>query len=101
MKKNGKTLVKILAALAVVAGGVVAAVAFVRRKAKKLGEELDYDGDLYFSDDDYNDENDYNVSSENNDSEQKASDDSEDDIDPFDAAVDEEETEDGKSPYAG
>lgn len=56
-KKNKKrSVIAMIAVLAAVVGAAVALGAFLKKKAAKLGEQLDYDGSLYYEDDDYADE---------------------------------------------
>ena len=45
--KSKKTWIAVLAVFTAVIGAVVAVGAFLKRKAKSLGDQLDYDGDLY------------------------------------------------------
>ena len=56
-KKCGrKSLLAIVAILAAVVGAAVAIGVFLKKKAKSIGDQLDYDGSLYYEDDDYFDE---------------------------------------------
>ena len=50
MKKNKKAIIVALAAAAVVIGSLVAAFAYLKRKADIIGEKLDFDGDLFYDD---------------------------------------------------
>ena len=51
MKKK-KSIVAIVAVLTAVIGALVAIGAYLKRKARDLGDTLDYDGSIYFEDDD-------------------------------------------------
>ena len=51
MKNKKKSVITIVAILTAVVGVAVAVGAFLKRKAKDLGEKLDYDGSLYYEDD--------------------------------------------------
>lgn len=49
-KKHG--WIKLVAILAAVVGGLVAVATFLKKKGKKIREELEFDDELYFDDDD-------------------------------------------------
>ena len=57
MKKKGSWL-KVAAILAAVIGGIVAIAAFMKKKGKKIREELDFDDERYFDEeeDDFTDD---------------------------------------------
>lgn len=58
MKKNGgkKSVVTILAILAAIVGAAVAVYTFLKKKANDIGKQLDYDGSIYYEDEDMDDE---------------------------------------------
>lgn len=60
MSKKGKkrSMIATLAVFTAVVGAGVAIGAFLKKRAKTIGEQLDYDGSLYYEDDDYLDEDD-------------------------------------------
>lgn len=49
-KKHG--WIKIIAILAAVIGGLVAVATFLKKKGKKIKEELEFDDEMYFDDED-------------------------------------------------
>jgi hypothetical protein len=51
MKKK-TSWVKILAVLTAVIGAAVAVAGYLKKKSKKLSDELDFDNSMYFDDDD-------------------------------------------------
>ncbi len=51
MKKK-HTWIKVIAILAAIVGGAVAIAAFLKKKGKKIREELEFDDELYFDDED-------------------------------------------------
>lgn len=55
MKKK-HSWIKIVAVLAAVAGAAVAIFAFLKKKGKKIKEELDFDEEMYFDDDEFEDD---------------------------------------------
>ena len=57
-KNKKKCFVWFFALLAAIVGAAVAVGAYLKKKAEKIGENLDYDGDIYFEDDDYYDDDD-------------------------------------------
>ena len=52
MNKKRKGWIVLAAAVAAVVGAVVAIAAFFRRKAKTIGDQLDYDASVYYDDED-------------------------------------------------
>lgn len=54
MKTNSKkkSVVTILAILAAVVGAAVAVYTYLKKKAGDIGKQLDYDGNVYYEDDD-------------------------------------------------
>ena len=45
-QKKKKSIIAVLAILTAVVGAIVAIGTFLKKKAKKIGEQLDYDGSL-------------------------------------------------------
>ena len=57
--KDKKKLITLVAVITAIIGATVALAALLKRKAKDIGEKLDYDGSLYYEDDDPLDEDDF------------------------------------------
>ena len=56
MKKKKRSWITVIAVFTAIVGAVVAVGAFLKKKAKTLGEQLDYEDGLYYDDeDDYED----------------------------------------------
>lgn len=55
-KSSSKGIFKAIAICAAIAGGLVAVGIFLKRRAEMLNHDLDFDGDLYFEDDEYTDD---------------------------------------------
>ena len=56
MKNKKKSVITLIAVLTAIIGAAVAVGAFLKRKARDIGDKLDYDGSLYYEDDDFEDE---------------------------------------------
>ena len=52
-KSARKSILTIAAIVAAVVGAAVAVGVFLKKKATTIGEQLDYDGSIYYEDDDY------------------------------------------------
>lgn len=52
MKKKRKVWIAVAAALAAIVGAAVAVAAFFKKKAKAIGDQLDYDASVYYDDED-------------------------------------------------
>lgn len=59
--KSKKTWIAVLAVITAIIGALVAVGAFLKRKAKALGDQLDYDGDLYLEEEENPDPEDSDV----------------------------------------
>lgn len=82
MKKNNKkfNLIAIIAILTTITGVIVAVFAYLKKKANSINEKLDFDGDIYFEDDDSYLEVDYDFDNRNEKDPQKIIDDTLDEI---------------------
>lgn len=56
MKNKKKSIIATIAVITAIIGVVVAVGAYLKKKAEDISEKLDFDGDLYYEDDDYFDE---------------------------------------------
>lgn len=56
MKNNKKTVITFVAVITAIIGVAVAVGAYLKRKAQDISEKLDFDGDLYYEDEDYYDD---------------------------------------------
>ena len=52
MKKKRKVWIAVAAALAAIVGAAVAVAALFKKKAKAIGDQLDYDASVYYDDED-------------------------------------------------
>ena len=50
MKKKRKVWIAVAAVLAAIVGAAVAIAAFFKKKAKAIGDQLDYDASVYYDD---------------------------------------------------
>lgn len=55
MKNKKKSVITLIAVLTAIIGAAVAVGAFLKRKARDISDKLDYDGSLYYEDDDFDD----------------------------------------------
>lgn len=56
MKNKKRSVIATIAVLTAVVGVIVAVGAYLKKKAVDISEKLDFDGDLYYEDEDYFDE---------------------------------------------
>ena len=66
MKKKRKVWIAVAAALAAIVGAAVAVAAFFKKKAKAIGDQLDYDASVYYDDEDGLAESEETVQTEEN-----------------------------------
>lgn len=66
MKKKRKVWIAVAAALAAIVGAAVAVAAFFKKKAKAIGDQLDYDTSVYYDDEDGLAESEETVQTEEN-----------------------------------
>lgn len=51
-EKKGKVIVTTIAVITAIVGAAVAVAVYLKKKAEAIGEKLDFDGNIYFEDDD-------------------------------------------------
>lgn len=56
MKNKKRAVITFIAVLTAIVGVGVAVGAYLKRKAEDISEKLDFDGDLYYEDEDYFDD---------------------------------------------